>query len=196
VLDLLWAGVDAWELDAVGVLELVEREAEPGVEVEATWGLVWGVPFGAMGGAIAGAEEVVVEMEMEVEVVPRIDVELSDSDAGGVVVEAVVEVSIFARIEDVWAELIALVLTAAVSSLMLKSFDWASDNPVSSWISRKNVTPWVKSKVVAPFQVQEPPEQFADCILTNYTDKDNMDELTAESAFIVCCILVHDKSYG
>ena len=175
VLDLLWAGADAWELDAVGVLELVERDPEPGVEVEATRGRVWGVLFGAMGGAIASVEEVVVEME--VEVVPGVDVELCDTDAGITVVEAVVEVSIFALAEDVWAELIALVLAADVSTLILKSFDSASVNPVLSCIDRNNVAPLVKSKVVAPFQVQEPPEQFSGCILSNYKDKENMDDL-------------------
>ncbi len=73
-------------------------------------------------------------------------------------VEAVVEVSRFALIEEVWPELAAPVLASAVPTLMLKSFDWASVKPVSSWISRKNVTPLAKSKVVAPFQVQEPLE--------------------------------------
>jgi hypothetical protein len=171
VLGLLWAGADAWELDAVGALEVGEMGAESGVEVEATRRVVWGVLFGAMGGAIAGAEEV------EVEVVPGVDIELCDADAEGVVVEAVVEVSIFAVIEEVWAELVALVLAAAVSTVMLKSFETASVDSVSSWISRKNVTPLVKSAVVAPFQVQESPEQFSDCISANCKDKDNMDDL-------------------
>lgn len=175
MLGLLWAGADAWELDAVGELEVGEMEAEPGVEVEATRGVAWGVLFGAIGGMAAGAEE--VEVEMEVEVVPGVDVELCDTDAGGVVVEAVVKVSIIALIEEVWAELVALELAADVSTVMLKSFDSASCDPVSSWISTKNVTPLVKSKVVAPFQAQEPPEQFSDCSFTNYKEKDNMDDL-------------------
>ncbi len=40
VLGLLWAAADAWELDAVGELEVGEMEAEPGVEVVAGRGFV------------------------------------------------------------------------------------------------------------------------------------------------------------